>query len=254
MNAENSVARVLQTNIGEDELFRNYIKDPSIDNRNVIVNQYLYLADAISRKFTNRGIDYDDIRQVAAIALIKAVERFDPEKGVKFISYATPTIIGEIKRFFRDKGSIIRIPRQIYEVYKKVNQAKEHLSNVLQRSPKVDEIAQYLNIGEEAVLEIIESRNAGSVQSFDNNAHSEDELELNETIGENDSTYEKIENRDFLEKSMDRFSQSEKEFIKARYFEGMTQKQIADKLGVSQMYISRMERRILSKFRSILEK
>ncbi len=254
MNAENSGARVLQTNSGEDELFRNYIEAPSIENRNLIVNQYLYLADVISRKFTNRGVEYDDIRQVAAIALIKAVERFDPEKGVKLISYATPTIIGEIKRFFRDKGSIIRIPRQIYEVYKKVNQTKDHLSNVLQRSPKVDEIAQYLNNSEEAVLEIIESRNAGSVQSFDNNAHSEDELELNETIGENDSTYEKIENRDFLEKSMDRFSQSEKEFIRARYFDGMTQKQIAEKLGVSQMYISRMERRILSKFRSILEK
>jgi len=242
------------SNLDEKELFASYRNSRSINIRNAIVNKYLYLAEIISRKFINRGIEYEDIYQVASIALIKAVERFNPDKGVKFVSFATPTIIGEIKRYFRDKGSVIRIPRRIYEVYQKVNYAKEHLAQQLQRSPRVDEIAEYLNISEETVLEIIESWNAYNLQSFDQNVHSDDDTELYETIGEDDSAFEKIENKDFLEKSLKRFNDTEKEFIKLRYFNNKTQKQIADRLGVSQMYVSRLERKVLEKFRTIIGK
>ncbi|MFZ5989856.1 MAG: SigB/SigF/SigG family RNA polymerase sigma factor [Bacillota bacterium] len=237
-----------------DPLFQKYKENSSVEVRNEIVNKFLYLADIITKKFVNRGIDYEDIYQVASIALIKAVERFDPEKGVKFISFATPTIIGEIKRFFRDKGSVIRIPRRIYEVYQKVNHAREHLSQEFHRPPRIDEIAKYLNISEESVVEIIESNNAYNMQSFDQNVYMDDDLELHETIGEEDTTFEKIENRDFLNKSLDKFNEAEKEFIKMRYFSNKTQKEIAQKLGVSQMYISRLERKVLEKFRRILTK
>lgn len=235
-------------------LFRKFQESRSVEIRNEIVNKYLYLADIISRKFLNRGIDYEDIYQVASIALIKAVERFDTEKGVKFISFATPTVIGEIKRFFRDKGSAIRIPRRIYEVYQKVNHAREHLYQELQRPPKIDEIAKFLNISEETVVEIIESNNAYKMQSFDQNAYMDDDLELHETIGEEDNTFEKIENRDFLVKSLDKFNEAEKEFIIMRFFNNKTQKEIAQKLGVSQMYISRLEKKVLDRFRRILSK
>ncbi len=214
----------------------------------------MYLAEIISKKFLNRGIDYEDIYQVACIALIKAVERFSTDKGVKFVSFATPTIIGEIKRFFRDKASVIRIPRRIYEVYQKVNQAREQLSQMYQRAPKVNEIAQYLDISEETVLEIIESWNAYNMQSFDQNVYTDDELELHETIGEEDSTFERIENRDFLEKSLDKFNDIEKRFIDMRYFNNKTQKEIAEKLNVSQMYVSRMEKKVIGKFKTILAK
>ena len=237
-----------------DGLFVQYKENPSVEKRNEIVNKYLYLAEIITKKFLNRGIEYEDIYQVASIALIKAVERFSLDKGVKFVSFATPTIIGEIKRFFRDKGSVIRIPRRIYEVYQKVNYARETLSHELQRIPRVDEIAKYLNISEETVLEIVESWNAYNVQSFDQNVYSDDDLELHETIGSDDTTFERIENRDFLNKSLDKFNEAEKEFIKMRYFKNNTQKEIADRLGVSQMYISRMERKVLEKFRTILNK
>lgn len=189
---------------------------------------------------------------MASIALIKAVERFDPDKGVKFISFATPTIIGEIKRFFRDKGSVIRIPRRIYEVYQKINQAREFLTQELKRPPRVDELAKHLNVSEETVVEIIESYNAYNIQSFSQSVYANDELELHEVIGGEDSTFEKIENRDFLEKSLDKFSEVEKEFIQMRYFSNKTQKDIAQKMGVSQMYISRLERKVLDKFRKIL--
>ncbi len=237
-----------------DEIFLIYRDNPSVSNRNAIVNRFIYLAEIISKKFVNRGVDYEDIYQVGCIALIKAVERFSPDKGVKFVSFATPTIIGEIKRYFRDKGSVIRIPRRIYEVYQKVNQARDALTQELNRSPRVEEIAKHLNIDEETVLEIIESWNAYNMQSFDQNAFSDDDLELHETIGEEDRTFERIENLDFLEKSLDHFNDAEKEFIKLRYFNNKTQKEIAEKFAVSQMYISRMERKILDKFRKILSK
>lgn len=241
--------------IEENELLlMKYRDNPDVKTRNEIVSKYIYLADIITKKFLNRGLEYEDIYQVACIALIKAVERFNLDKGVKFVSFATPTMIGEIKRYFRDKGSVIRIPRRIYEVYQKVNYARETLSHELQRVPKVEEISKYLNISEESVLEIIESWNAYNVQSFDQNVYNDDDLELHETIGSDDVTFERIENRDFLNKSLDKFNQAEKEFIKMRYFSNKTQKEIADRLNVSQMYISRLERKVLDKFRTILSK
>lgn len=238
----------------ESAMFLKYQETRDVNIRNEIVNKYLYLAEIISKKFINRGIDYEDLYQIASIALIKAVERFDTEKGVKFVSFATPTIVGEIKRFFRDKASVIRIPRRIYEEYKRVNYARETLTQKLGRPPRIDEMAKHLNISEETVIEIIESNNAYNVQSFDQNVYADDNFEFHETIGEEDSTFERVENRDFLVKSLDRFSETEKDFINMRYFGSKTQKEIAEKLGVSQMYVSRLEKKVLNKFRTILEK
>lgn len=244
----------LQESEDSDSLFERYVRLRNVADRNELVNRHLYLAEIISRKFLNRGVDFDDIYQVACVALIKAVERFNPDKGFKFVSFATPTIIGEIKRYFRDKSSAIRVPRRVYEVYQKVNQARDHLTQELHRSPKADEIAAYLNIKEETVLEIIESWNAYNMQSFDQNAFNDDDLELYETIGDEDATFERIENRDFLEKSLEKFNDAEKEFIHLRYFGKKTQKEIADKMGVSQMYVSRLEHKILERFRNMLSK
>lgn len=237
-----------------DELFALYKEERNVAVRNEIVNRYTYLAEIISRKFLNRGVEYEDIYQVACIALIKAVERFDPEKGFKFVSFATPTIVGEIKRYFRDKSSAIRIPRRIYELYQKVNMAKDHLSQELNRTPKVDEIAAYLNIKPENVLEIVESWNVYNIQSFDQSAYNDDDIELHETIGDNDTEFERIENKDFLEKSISKFNEAEREFIRLRYFDRKTQKEIAERMGVSQMYISRLEKKVLERFRRMLYK
>lgn len=137
---------------------------------------------------------------------------------------------------------MIRIPRRIYELYHKVNNARENLTQELKRPPRVDEIAEYLDITEEKVLEIIESNNVYNIQSFDKSTYTDDDVELYETVGQEDKTFEKIENRDFLKKSIDKFNEAEKEFIQMRYFGNMTQKDIAKKFGVSQMYISRLEK------------
>ncbi|HHV60554.1 MAG TPA: SigB/SigF/SigG family RNA polymerase sigma factor [Clostridiaceae bacterium] len=242
------------TEYDDADLFKQYSINPTVELRNKIVSKYMYLTEIISRKFLGRGIDYEDINQVASIALIKAVERFKPEIGVKFASFAAPTIIGELKRFFRDKGSVIRIPRRIYESYQKVINARDELTQQLGYVPRVDEIANHLNMSDEAVLEIIESRNVYNMQSFDSNAYENEDVELHEVIGENDVSFEKIENRDFIEKILDKLDDSGKSFIKMRYFKNMTQKQIAEKLGVSQMYVSRLERKLIKKFQEILKR
>lgn len=240
--------------LSEEELFQEYINTGAVDARNKLVDKYLYLAEIISKKFINRGVEYEDIYQVASIGLIRAVERFDLSKGVKFVSFATPTVIGEVKRFFRDKASTIRVPRRIYEVYQKVNFAKENLTQQFGRAPKVEEIASYLGMSEEMILEIIESSNVHNIQSFDQQVYTDDDIELHETIGSEDNTFERIENRDYLKKSLDKFNDVEKEFIDMRYFKSKTQKQIAERMGVSQMYVSRLEKKVLDKFRKILSK
>lgn len=238
----------------DTELFQKYHEQKDPDIRNELVSRYIYLVEILSKKFINRGVEYDDIYQVACMALINAVERFDTEAEVKFVSFATPTIIGEIKRYFRDKASVIRIPRRIYEVYQKVNQARDYLMQRDRKAPRVDEIAGYLNMREETVLEIIESWNVYKMQSFDQTLYEEDDLELHETLGEDDETFERINNRDFLEKSLKHFDEAERTFVQLRYFENKTQKEIAVRFNVSQMYISRLEKKTLEKFRKILRK
>lgn len=248
------VSKENQNEVSDKLLFEQYRKTKDVNIRNEIVSRYLYLAEILAKKFINRGVEYDDLYQVACMALINAVERFDVNANVKFVSFATPTIIGEIKRYFRDKASVIRVPRRIYEIYQKVNQTRELLMQKNGRVPRVDEIAEYLNLSEETILEIIESWNVYKIQSFDQTIYDDDDLELHEAIGEDDETFEKINNRDFLEKSMKHFNETEKRFIKLRYFENKTQKEIAEDFKVSQMYISRLERKTLEKFRRILKK
>ncbi len=250
----NKAEALKEKELSEKELFDLYSEKRNIELRNLIVSRYIYLADIISKKFINRGVDAEDIYQVACVALINAVERFNTSEEVKFVSFATPTVVGEIKRYFRDKASVIRIPRRIYEVYQKVNQAREYLMQQHKRAPKIDEIAEYLHMKEETILEIIESWNVYNIQSFDQTVFDEDDLELHETVGEEDETFEKINNRDFLEKAMENFNQVEKQFIRLRFFDNKTQKEIANFFNVSQMYISRLEKRTLDKFRMILKK
>ena len=238
----------------EKKLFNDYKNEPAMKNRNIIVDRYLYLAEIISKKFVGRGIEYDDLYQTACIALIKAVERFDVDRGIKFVSFATPTIIGEIKRLFRDKGSIIRIPRRIYESYQKVNNAKEKLYQDLNRAPTVNEIASYLKMSDENILEIIESYNMHNIKSFDYSAEHDDNLNLHELVGSEDFFLKSVENKDFILRSLSSFNEIEKALIEMRYIKNMTQKNIAKEFNVSQMYVSRLEKKVISKFKRLLDK
>jgi len=234
------------------ELFMEYINTKDVKYRNAIVSKYLNLAEYLSKKFVNRGVDYDDIYQVACIALIKAVERFSLDKGVKFVSFATPTVLGEIKRFFRDKSAAIKIPRRLYEARQGLNNARDELTQKLNRVPRADEIAAYMKVSVETVLEIIEAGSSSIIKSLDQSVYQDNDSEFGDTLGYDEKTYEKIENRDFIEKTLKMFGEVEREFITLRYIQNLTQKQISEKFGVSQMYISRMEKKTLDRFRTLL--
>lgn len=239
------------------KMFRQYKDNPSRELRDVLIERHLYIAEILAKKYANRGIDYDDIYQVASIGLIYAIDRYDIDKGFEFSSFATPTIIGEIKKYFRDKGWTIRVPRRIQELSKKINNAKVHLSQELQRVPTVEDIANYLNTSEEDILEAMEASKVYTPQSLDVtfDSHNDDkEVNLAELIGEDDLYFSRIENNDFLMKTMEKLNEVEKEILIERYFNKKTQVTIANNLDISQMTVSRIEKRILEKLRKEVER
>ena len=238
-------------------LFRRYKDDNEKEIRDILIEKHLYIAEILAKKYTNRGIDYDDIYQVACLGLIYAIDRYDIEKGFEFSSFATPTIIGEIKKYFRDKGWTIRVPRRIQELSKKINNAKVYLSQQLQRSPTIEDIAEYLNSTEEEVLEAMEASKVYTPQSLDvtyDSQNDDKEVNLSELIGEEDLYFSRIENNDFLTKIMEKLNEIEKQILIERYFNKKTQVTIAKDLQISQMTVSRIEKRILERLRKEVEK
>ena len=225
--------------------------------REVLIERHLYIAEILSKKYANRGIDYDDIYQVACVGLIYAVDRFDVDKGFEFSSFATPTIIGEIKKHFRDKGWTIRVPRRIQELSKKINNAKVTLSQELQRSPTVADIAEYLNSTEEEILEAMEGSKVYTPQSLDltyNSSNDDKDVNLADLIGEEDAYFNKIENNDFLLRAMEKLNDMEKKILVDRYFNRKTQVSIANDLDISQMTVSRVEQRVIGKLKKEMER
>ncbi len=233
-------------------LFQEYNDTKSIDVRNVLVNHYLYVAQVVAKKFSGRGIEYEDLLQVASLALIKAIERFELDKGFKFSSFATPTIIGEVKNYFRDKMRIMRFPRRDSEELKKIELAQVHLEQSLFRAPKPDEIAKEAGLTTERVLELLEARAASYVSSLDSYLNDEESTDLLSFLGKEDKGYSEIENSDFFKQVLSKLSDDEKSIIIGRYVNGLSQRAIAEKLNVSQMYVSRMERKILDKLRKYI--
>jgi len=220
--------------------------------RNELVNRHLYIGEILSRKYVNKGIEYEDILQVASLGLIYAIQRFDVDRGFEFSSFATPTIIGEIKKHFRDKGWSIRVPRRIQELSKKVNLAKISLQQELQRVPKIADIADYLSCTEEQVVEAIEASQVYSPKSLDiyysSNGDDKD-IQLMDIVGSEDKSFSDIENSDFISKCMEKLNPIEVKIISDRFFQSKTQMQVANELGVSQMTVSRMEKKIIHKFK-----
>lgn len=224
--------------------------------RDTLIEHHMYIAEILAKKYVNKGIDYDDLFQVASLGLIYAIDRFDVSKGFEFSSYATPTIVGEIKRYFRDKSWVIKVPRRIQELSKKVNTAKIELSQELQKNPSIDDIADYLNISSEEVIEVLDASQVYSPQSLDktlDTSNDDKDVSFGDLLGIEDKNYESIEVMDFIKKTMDKLKDVEKKILVYRYFDKMTQIAIAEELGVSQMTVSRIEKKVLKKFRQELE-
>jgi RNA polymerase sigma-B factor len=236
----------------DNKLFEEYARTGNIEIRNRIVEKYHYMARALAGKFVNRGVDYEDLVQVASLALVKAAERFKPDLKNKFTTYATPTIIGEIKKYFRDKANTIRMPRKHYELYPSIKNAYERLSQELDEPPTPQQVAEETGNTSEEVIQVLEMVRSSNLASLDEE-FDEDGYSRMESIGDGDPEFERIENHDLYEKAIEMLDENERELIRMRYDENMSQKSIADVFGVSQMYISRLEHKIYKKLRKKLE-
>ncbi|MDI6830987.1 MAG: SigB/SigF/SigG family RNA polymerase sigma factor [Actinomycetota bacterium] len=227
--------------------------DPSI--RDELISLNIHLVEYLARKFANRGEPLEDLLQVGYIGLIKAIDRYDLDRGVEFSTYATPTIVGELKRYFRDKGWAIRIPRRLQMRDQELNQAIDALTQELRRSPTLKEIADYLETSLEEVVEILESAHATNYLSLDSiyGEGSEDRgFCLLDYLGGDDDEFSFAEDRDTLEKLIACLSEREQRVVYMRFFRGMTQIEIARELNISQMHVSRLLRKILDKLRGEL--
>ncbi|MBL1108403.1 SigB/SigF/SigG family RNA polymerase sigma factor [Streptomyces sp. 5-8] len=220
--------------------------------RNKLVRMHLPLVEHLARRFRNRGEPLDDLTQVATIGLIKSVDRFDPERGVEFSTYATPTVVGEIKRHFRDKGWAVRVPRRLQELRLALTTATAELSQLHGRSPTVHELAEKLSISEEEVLEGLESANAYSTLSLDVPDTDDESPAVADTLGAEDEALEGVEYRESLKPLLEDLPPREKRILLLRFFGNMTQSQIAQEVGISQMHVSRLLARTLAQLREKL--
>ncbi|MHA6762833.1 RNA polymerase sigma factor SigF [Streptacidiphilus sp. PAMC 29251] len=223
-----------------------------VELRNQLVRMHIPLVEHLARRFRNRGEPLDDLTQVATIGLIKSVDRFDVERGVEFSTYATPTIVGEIKRHFRDKGWAVRVPRRLQELRLSLTTATGELSQQHGRSPTVHELAERLGISEEEVLEGLESANAYSTLSLDVPDTDDESPAVADTLGSEDDALEGVEYRESLKPLLAQLPQREQRILVLRFFRNMTQSQIAAEVGISQMHVSRLLARTLAQLRDKL--
>ena len=237
------------------ELFRRYKQGHDEQAREQLIVSHLNLVRFLASKFKNRGESLEDLVQVGTIGLIKAIDRFDPERGLEFTTYATPTIMGEIKRHFRDKGWSVRVPRRLQELSAKVNQATDELTNSLQRSPSVAEIARHLHISVDEVLEAMESSSAYSSVPLEGGGAGDDEdaPSVIDHYATEDEDLASSDDRIVLEDAIADFSPREQDVIRMRFVEGLTQVEIAKRLGVSQVQVSRLLRRTLRRIQEKID-
>lgn len=233
----------------ENMLFYEYRRTGNKEIRDELVHSYMYIAEVLSKKFVNRGVEYDDIFQVACMGVLYAVERFNPDRGVKFATYATPTVLGEIRHYFRDRGHFIKVPRKLYEVFYRAEQVKRHSENV---TP--EELARILDIPPSVIAKAYDIGDLAFIKSLEDEAYADGNLTLSNLIGVDDNNFIMIENKDFVDYCMGVLNKQEAELVRLRYYDELTQAQIAEKWGTSQMYVSRLERKTLKKIREMLFK
>lgn len=233
-------------------LFRAYqsTRDPALKTR--LVNMNMDLVRSLAHRFGNRGEPFDDLVQVASIGLLKSIDRFDPDRNVKFATYAVPTIVGELKRYFRDRTGTIRLPRGLRERSHILNSVVQRLSQEQGRSPGIAEIATASGLSEDEVIEVLASNESMAIASLDSTAAEEGETSLLDVIGGEDQALKMLDERLSLAGAVSNLGAREKDLLYLRFIEGRSQTEIARNLGVSQMHVSRLLRRTLKSLRQNL--
>jgi RNA polymerase sigma-B factor len=232
-------------------LLRRYHEEGDLSAREQLIEQYVSLVRSLARRYSYRGEQLEDLVQIGCIGLIKAIDRFDIDRGVELTTYATPNIIGEIKRHFRDRGWSVRVPRGLQELNVQVSRLIEELTVQLGRSPTIPELAKAAGVEEEEVLEALESGRAYTSLSLSGGGGGDDDGELDplESIGTEEHEYEVSEDRAVLAPGFRVLDERERTILHLRFFKGLTQSQIAHQVGISQMHVSRLIRRSLEKIR-----
>jgi RNA polymerase sigma-B factor len=233
-------------------LLRRYHEQGDLAAREQLIEQYMSLVRSLARRYSYRGEQLEDLVQIGAIGLIKAIDRFDVNRGVELTTYATPNIIGEIKRHFRDRGWSVRVPRGLQELNIQLSRLIEQLTVQHGRSPTIPELAKAAGVTDEEVLEALESGRAYSSLSLSagSGGHDDDgELDPLESLGTEEHQYEVSEDRAVLAPGFRVLDERERRILHLRFFEGLTQSQIAQLVGISQMHVSRLIRRSLEKIR-----
>jgi RNA polymerase sigma-B factor len=242
------------TRIDDKILLRRYHEDGDLQAREQLIEQYMSLVRSLARRYSYRGEQLEDLVQIGAIGLIKAIDRFDLERGVELTTYATPNIIGEIKRHFRDKGWAVRVPRGLQELNVQLSRLVEQLTVQLARSPTIPELAKAAGVEEEEVLEALESGRAYTSLSLSvgGGGGDDDDLDPLESLGTVEHQYEVSEDRAVLAPGFKALDERERKILQLRFFDGLTQSQIAQQVGISQMHVSRLIRRSLEKIRETI--
>jgi len=233
-------------------LLRKYHEEGDLQAREKLIEQYMSLVRSLARRYSYRGEQLEDLVQIGAIGLIKAIDRFDLDRGVELTTYATPNIIGEIKRHFRDKGWSVRVPRGLQELNVQLSRLVESLTVQLGRSPTIPELAKAAGVEEEAALEALESGRAYSSLSLSvggGGGDGDEDIDPMESIGTEEHQFEVSEDRAVLAPGFAVLDERERKILQLRFFDGLTQSQIAQQVGISQMHVSRLIRRSLEKIR-----
>lgn len=236
-------------------LHASYAQSPSPEMMERLVEGYLPLSRAIARKFTGRGVEQDDLEQVAAMALMKAIERFEPERGLKFTTYATPTIAGEVRNYLRDKGSLLRVSRDVRSRLYQMQQIRDTLTQQLQREPSISELAAAMGIDPESLLSLLEQREASEVTSLSAGTSSDEDAQMiEEKLGAFDRGFEEVEQSEWMQWVMRQLTPAEQELLRLRFVERLGQRDTAKQMNISQMQVSRVERRMLARLREMTER
>ena len=229
-----------------ERLFRKHRDSGDLELRNALATRHLSLAEAVARRFANRGEPLDDLVQVANYGLVKAVERFDVDRGVSFASFAIPTMIGELKRHFRDRTWSTKVPRSAKDLMLRLASATEELTTKLQRAPTVPELAEYLAIDVDAILEAVDARaayRAGSLSSYGQRVEGDQDMQ----VGDLDPHMIGVENKMTVRSLITALPDRERRIVELRFYEELTQSEIADIVGISQMLVSRLLRQALDR-------
>lgn len=234
----------------EERLFREYRKTGDIALRNKLVENYIYVAEILSKKFAGRGVPYDDLLQIASEALILGVEKFDPDMGTRFTTYITPTVTGMIKNYFRDFSRAVRPPRRVYALATKIRTETNEYFKQHGCKPTVKQLSETLGASEELIMEALEYR---APVSLDAKVESEDgEGRLYDVIPDDKDSFEKFEDFESLKTEIQKLDPTEQRVVSLRFMHGKSQAEVGKILGVSQMFVSRAERKIVEKLREAL--